>query len=137
MVDLLKKCMYMNTPSAAKFTGSALILTGLAGYYLTGAASITALIPAFLGLLIGIFGYMAATRPLAKKHFMHGAALVALLGIIGTATAIPALFQVIGGADTGNNAAVISRSVTAVICIVFLAITVKSFIDARKEQKIA
>lgn len=126
----------MNVPSIAKFAGSALIIVGLIGYYATGAASITALIPAFLGLLLGIFGYMAAARPAARKHFMHGAALVALLGIIGTITAIPDLFTVIGGGDTGNNAAVVSRSITAVICTVFLAITVKSFVDARKSQKI-
>lgn len=125
----------MNVPSISKFTGAALIIVGLAGYYLTGAASLTALIPAYLGFLLGIFGYFASIRPHLKKHMMHGSAIVALLGIIGTLTAIPDFFTVISGGDVPNPAAVVSRTITAVICIVFMVIAVKSFIDARKNRE--
>lgn len=125
----------MNVPRITVIIGSLLIIIGVGGYYLTGAASMTALIPAFLGLLLGLFGYLALIKPASKKHFMHGAAMIGLLGIFGTITAIPDFFTVLGGGEVANAGAVIARTLTAVLCIIFMIIAVKSFIDARKERE--
>jgi len=43
-------------PSVTIALGVVLIILGLAGYFLTGAVSVTALIPAFFGLVLAVAG---------------------------------------------------------------------------------
>ena len=47
--------------------GVALIVLGLAGYFLTGAASFTALIPAVFGVIIALLGLVARDES-KRKH---------------------------------------------------------------------
>ena len=67
-----------------------LILLGVGGYAAASAgvmgakASPTALIPAVVGILIGICGVVALRESL-RKHAMHGAVLVGLLGCLAGA----------------------------------------------------
>ena len=62
--------------------GMLLTLLGLAGYFLTGASSPTALIPAIFGVLLLVLGFLAHFEA-ARKHAMHAAATVALVGCGG------------------------------------------------------
>ena len=62
--------------------GMLLTLLGLAGYFLTGASSSTALIPAIFGVLLLVLGFLARSEA-ARKHAMHAAATVALVGCGG------------------------------------------------------
>lgn len=59
--------------------GAVLTLLGIAGYALTGAASLTALIPSLVGVLILACGLLARQEKL-RRHAIHGALAVALLG---------------------------------------------------------
>lgn len=120
----------MNMPRII-FTFSAIfILLGVGAYVGTGAQSWTALIPAILGVLL------AGAGAISLKHLKHGghvAAMLGLLGFLGTAkslTKIPALFS--GGLERPEAVAV--QAVFAVLCLIFLALCVKSFIDARKAR---
>jgi hypothetical protein len=106
---------------------AALIAVGVIGYIATDRQSATALIPAFLGLLLLAFGW-SAKNDAYRKHAMHGAAAVALLGVLGT---IGGLIRLLGGMTTP---AAISQSLTAILTGTLLALCIKSFIDARKRR---
>ena len=102
------------------------------GYGLSnGNASLTALIPGAFGIFLIVFGAAARQREDLSKHLMHGAVLVGLLGFLATASSflkIPALLA--GTAE--RPAAVVTQLTMAVICLMFVVLCVKSFIDARR-----
>lgn len=124
-------------PSTSIFFGFLLILLGVFGYgygMLNGNASPTALIPAIFGVLLIVFGALARSRENLRRHLMHAAVVVGLLGFLATVSSffkIPALLA--GTAE--RPAAVITQALMAVICLVFVILCVKSFIDARKQVK--
>ena len=123
-------------PSTSIFFGFLLILLGAGGYVYgmaNGNASPTALIPAVFGVLLIIFGVLARSKENLRKHLMHGAVLVGLLGFLATVGSflkIPALLA--GTAE--RPAAVITQLTMAVICLAFVILCVKSFIDARRNR---
>jgi hypothetical protein len=113
--------------------GVALIVLGLAGYFLTGATSLTALIPAAFGLVIALAGVIARDER-KRKHAMHAAVVVALLGFLGS---IRGLLQ-IGGVFDGTAArpaAVVSQTIMALLTLGYIAIAVRSFIRARASRQ--
>jgi hypothetical protein len=116
--------------------GVALILLGLIGYSATGAASVTALIPAFFGVVLGALGWLSRDDK-RRKLVMHIAVVVGLLGFAGSVSGIPKLMRMVGGAEIARPAAAISQSIMAVLTGVFVALCVKSFIDARRNPPAA
>ena len=66
---------------------------------------------------------------------MHAAAAIALIGILGTASALLRLPDLLTGALVPRRPAVIARASMAIILIVYLAVSVKSFVDARVRRK--
>lgn len=114
--------------------GVVLIVVGLVSYFATGAASWTALIPAIFGLLLLMFGMIARNENM-RKHAMHGAAVIGLLGFLGSVSGIWQLFKMMGGEAVDRPEAAIARAIMAVICLAFVALTVKSFIAARVLKK--
>jgi hypothetical protein len=106
---------------------AALIVIGVVGYVVTDRQSATALIPAFLGLLLLAFGLLARNEGY-RKHAMHAVAAFALLGLLGT---IGGLIRLLGGTTTP---AAISQGLTAILTGALLALAVKSFIDARRRR---
>ena len=118
--------------------GSALIIIGLFGYFYYPAHSPTALIPAGFGLGI-ILSAMLARKEEMRKHGMHLAAFLGLLGALGGwAMVIKGLAS--GGGDAANNAdtdadgRVLMQSLMAAICTIFVLLCIKSFTAARKSQ---
>lgn len=90
----------------------------------------TALIPAFVGGPLLILGLLALQEHL-RKHAMHAAAAVGLLGFLGGAA------DLLRRSFTGKlewGAPVVSGALMAVLCAVFVGLCVKSFIDARRAQ---
>jgi hypothetical protein len=117
-------------PSTAIGCGLSLILIGIAGYVwgmLGGKASVTALIPAFFGLVIALLGAFARSNDSLRKHLMHGALLVALLGFI-----IPAYRLLSMGGGLSLTPAVVSQAAMALICLIFLIFGIQSFVSARR-----
>lgn len=114
--------------------GVALIVLGLAGYVLTGMASVTALIPAFFGIVIALAGLVARDER-KRKHAMHAAVAVALIGFLGS---IRGLLQ-IGGVFDGTAArpaAVISQSIMAVLTFGYVIVAIRSFVAARAARNV-
>ena len=117
-------------PSTAIGCGLALILVGIAGYVwgmLDGKASVTALIPAFFGLVIALLGAFAKSNESLRKHLMHGALLVALIGLV-----IPAYRLISMGDKLSLTPAVVSQAAMALLCLIFLVLGIQSFVNARR-----
>ncbi len=113
--------------------GVILIALGVVGYVATGQQSPTALIPAAFGVLLFICGVLARKEHL-RKHVMHAAAALGVLGFLGSVPGLLKVFTLLGGGEVERPAAVISQSLMAVCMLIFVALCVKSFIDARRAR---
>jgi len=113
--------------------GVVLIILGVAGYFGSDMVSLTALIPAAFGLLLVIFGAMAKDDK-RRKMAMHIAVTVGLLGFLGTVPGLVKLGALLSGGDVARPMAVIAQSIMAVLMAVYVAMCVKSFIDARRSR---
>ena len=123
----------MNMPKITIAYAVTLILLGIIGYFVTGMVSVTALIPMFFGLPMMVLGMMAK-NPGRRKHFMHVAAALGLLGFLGSARGLGGFFTLIGGGEVARPGAVISQTIMAILSLIFVLLCVKSFIDARKNR---
>jgi hypothetical protein len=114
--------------------GVILTLLGVIGYFASGGASATALIPAGFGVLFMILGLIARNQA-RRKHAMHGAAVLALVGLAATFTGALKAFTLMGGGTVERPQAVIAQGVMALLCLVFLIFAIRSFIQARRTPK--
>jgi hypothetical protein len=120
-------------PSTTIALGVALIVLGLAGYVLTGAVSLTALIPAGFGVLLLLAGLLARDDR-RRMHAMHAAVLVALVGFFGSFRGLLGLGTVFDGTAV-RPAAIVAQSIMAVLTLAYIVIAVRSFIQARKARR--
>ena len=120
-------------PNTAIWFGRILVLIGIIGYaygIYGGNASVTAFIPAAFGIILMALGHIAVAKEDLRKHLMHAAVIVALLGFI-----LPAGRLVSKLADLTLSAAVVSQVAMALVCLIFVVLAVQSFIAARKERE--
>jgi uncharacterized membrane protein (DUF373 family) len=118
--------------STAIFSGAILMLIGLIGYLYgsrQGPGSYTALIPAAFGVVILLCGVIGAAKESLRKHVMHVAVAVALLGFIMIVARLAMQLN-----SLTMSAAVISQLLTAIVCLVFVLAGVSSFARARRER---
>ena len=99
----------------------------------TGEVSPTALIPAGVGAVLVVCGLFAFNEKL-RKHAMHAAAMVGLIGAAGGL--VPATRQALKpDVEFDPNApAVRTGLLMTIVCVVFVTMCVKSFIDARRQR---
>ncbi len=116
-----------------------LIVDGVIGYLLgqpnpeTGNVSKTALIPIFFGLPIFFCGLIARNEKF-RKHAMHLAVMIGFLGFIGAGMRVPKSIVALNENPDGSPLALISQTVMAIVCLVFVILCVRSFIQARKAK---
>ncbi|MDP9120834.1 MAG: hypothetical protein M3O15_05595 [Acidobacteriota bacterium] len=113
--------------------GLVLCALGLGGYFGTGQTSKTALIPLLLGVLVLVCGFLARRERL-RRHAMHGAALLGLLGVLGPLRVLPRMLTLLGGGSVPHPAAVTAQAVLLLLSAVFLALCIRSFIAARRAR---
>lgn len=113
--------------------GISLMIIGIAAYFMSRAASVTALIPAFFGLPIFLLGLLARNEKW-HRYAMHSAVLLAFLGFLGSVMGVPKLFILIQGGEVARPLAAIIQSVMAFLCTIFIILGIKSFIDARRAK---
>ena len=115
--------------------GLLLIALGVGGYFGTGRASLTAMIPAIPGVLFILLGVMARDARY-RMHAMHAAAALALAGFVAMIPGgLVPLVKWAGGTEPARPAAVISRSIMAGLMLLFVVICVRSFISARRARR--
>ena len=121
-------------PFISIICGTLLTLIGAVGYIYgltTEKASVTALIPAFFGVVLFILGLLANAKENLRKHLMHAAIVVALLGFI---MPVGRLVSKLG--DLTMSAAVVSQIAMSAVCLVFVILAVKSLVVARRDRAV-
>lgn len=118
-------------PNLTFLVGALLVVLG--GYAYTGSAtrSPMALIPALLGLAFIVLAFLAGRESL-RKHAMHAAAALSLLGIVaGLGPVVMARTRPVPPLMVRTTATM------AVLCAVFLFFAVRSFVAARRARTAA
>ncbi len=90
---------------------------------------VSAASPAFVGLPIALAGLLSLAAPGARKHAMHLAAVLALLGVVGGFVPV-----VLRKFDVNTTAVQVGLGMTG-LSAVFLFLCVRSFIAARKARQ--
>jgi putative Ca2+/H+ antiporter (TMEM165/GDT1 family) len=121
----------------AIFIGVLLTLLGLITYFaavfgwIAAHPSPTALIPCAAGVLLILLGILAL-RPAMRKHAMHAAAII---GLLGTIAPLGRLIPVAIHNGLIVSAAVVSQILMSLLCAIFLILCVRSFITARRQRR--
>ena len=114
-------------------TGAVVTVIGIVAYIASGASSLTALIPAALGILLVIAG-LISRKEAAHRHAIHAALAVALVGLAGTLMNVLKLGELLWG-TAERPIAVIASTLTFVALLVYLVLGVTSFIRARRSRR--
>nr|WP_216843768.1 hypothetical protein [Phytoactinopolyspora alkaliphila] len=112
--------------------GGLLTLAGIIAYVATDAASMTALIPSAVGILIAICGFLALKEPL-RKHALHAAMVVALLGALGSLMNVAKIGDLIDGTAERPGAIIVSI-IMLVVLVGYLVLGMRSFRNARRQR---
>jgi thiol:disulfide interchange protein len=120
----------MNMPRPIFIYAFSFILLGVGAYLRTGMQSKTALIPAVFGVLMAGAGAWSLK---SLKHGGHAAALIGLLGFLGTAKSLFKISQLYAG-TLERPAAVMAQAAFAILCFACVVLCVRSFIDARRAK---
>ena len=119
-------------PRLVAIVGVLLILLGLVGYFVLAdpeARSVTALIPAFVGVPIFFMGLLGRKPGRVRKITMHVAMLLALLGAVAPWMRLVKAFQ--EGFELNEKTGV--QLTMSLLCLVLLVLGIRSFITARRE----
>jgi hypothetical protein len=111
--------------------GVILVVLGVVGYAATAAASLTALIPAVVGVLLLVCAAIARRGPAANRHAMHAALAIALLSALGSLRNVARLGDLFAG-TAANPAAVLVSTIMFVLLVGYLVVGVRSFVAARR-----
>lgn len=117
--------------------GVLLMLVGLVGYFGTGSAHPTALIPTWFGIALVVGGCLAVSPSEGRrKLFMHINVTIGLVGLIG---AIASALHGYGharslGIDPDYKALAAQLSM-AILLLIYVNLCVRSFIQARRSRQ--
>jgi multisubunit Na+/H+ antiporter MnhF subunit len=109
-----------------------MIALGVVAFFGTGAHAYTALIPAGFGVLALVCAGVAHRWPRARKHAIHVAMLLALVGFAGTVKGVYETGLYLGGEPVKMPRAAESKAVMCLWCGVFLVTGIRSFVAARR-----
>jgi hypothetical protein len=115
--------------------GVLLAAVGVWGYVATGSAHPTALIPLYFGLVLIVCGVLANSENAKRRMlWMHIAVTVGLLGFLGTVKSIYDAAKLLSGTVYEHPVAVEEKAGMGLLCLVFVAVCVRSFIAARRAR---
>jgi hypothetical protein len=124
------QCCGFGMPMISKGVGLVLSVWGIAAYIISDMASVTAMIPTFIGAPILLMGFLSEKMPEKRKLFMHIAAVFGVFAVIGSTR----IFSMLGG-DYGLT--FFSLLLLMVLGVFYTVVCVKSFIHARKSREAA
>ncbi|WP_348261720.1 hypothetical protein P8935_18195 [Telmatobacter sp. DSM 110680] len=114
------------------------IALGLAGYFGTGAQHVTALIPTWFGVALGVGGLLAISPSESRrKLFMHINVTIGLVGFVGGA--IEAVRGYVHAKSAGlqlDEIALASKLTMTGLLLLYVVLCVRSFIAARRSGKV-
>lgn len=113
--------------------GSLLTATGVIAWIATSMSSVTALIPAFVGVLLLVAGLIARRGEAVRRYAMHAAMAVALLGALGSLMNVAKIGSLFDG-TAERPVAIIVSLIMFVALVVYLVFGIRSFVQARKSR---
>lgn len=123
----------MNMPKVTIGFAVIFIILGVVGYFATGMVSITALIPSFFGIVLLILGLLAQSES-RRKLMMHIAVVIGVLGVGGTFTGLMKFPTYLSGGELARPEAVLTQAIMCLLSLLYVALCIKSFVDARRAQ---
>lgn len=120
----------MTVPQVAKLNGSILCAWGFIAYFIqsSDAPSITAMIPAFMGMPMLLLGFLSEINPTNKHHYMHVCMVLALLMVIGGSRVVTGLAEM-------SWLAILSHLLLIQIGVSFTVVGIRSFRYARLQRE--
>ncbi len=113
-------------PRITIVAGMALTILAVTTYIGTGMASVTALIPAFFGVPLMLLGWLAQ-RGQRRSIMMH---IAAGLGALGFLAPLSRILPSLGAFELST--AMMANIAMALICGVYVALCIRSFVEARR-----
>lgn len=120
-------------PLATIAFGLILLVASLGTYAAADEKHAIALIPAFLGLLALACGVASIIKKDLRMHFMHGAVLLALAGVLVPLFLFVRFLQETLTGDEGLK--MIRIFVTVTVSGLYLYAAIQSFVAARRKRK--
>jgi len=120
------------------FFGVLLVALGVTAYLLTDSMHRSQLAPAVLGVVLFLCGVLANTENSKRRMlWMHVAVTLGLLGFLASGAVVVMEFVWAHGEPFGEPMTVESRVAMCVVCLIFVALCVRSFIAARRGRRAA
>lgn len=123
----------------ASFTvrvGAILVVLGVASYVVTGAGSVTALIPAAIGIALGACGAVANRSRRPRSVALQVAIAIAVLGLAATIPALGRLVAMLASGPGPARPALIARASMALILLVYVGFAVRAAVgDALRTRR--
>ncbi|MBE5316198.1 MAG: hypothetical protein H4O13_12450 [Xanthomonadales bacterium] len=116
-------------PKTTLIFAALLVLLGVGAFAVSSSS--TALLPAYVGIALGTLAGFALGFNGARKHLMHVAAVVALLGSLAPAAALLIRAAQMSPLALGVNLGMLT------LCAVLLVLMVRAFIAARRAGQAA
>jgi hypothetical protein len=118
--------------------GALLCGVSLLGLLIAGkVSSPTIFIPMFVGVPLFLLGLFSELKPTLRKHLMHVAVTLGLLGALAAlGRGIPQLIKMAGGAEV-DPLPLASVWTMILLCSTYVVLCVQSFIQARRARELA
>ena len=108
--------------------GVLITLLGIIGYFATGQASKTALIPCVFGLPVICLAITAWWKPSLTKKIAIAASVIALLAFGGTVRGLGGLVILLSGGEVARPSAIIVQGMMAIASLIYLVgMLIRSF----------
>lgn len=117
-------------PEISIAVGLVFTLWGVAAYVISDMASMTAMIPMFVGGPIGLMGLLSKLNPDKRKMFMHISAMFGLLCALG-GLRLPMVIM----NDESSTLLIASHTILLVLGSIYTYLCVQSFIWIRKQRE--
>ena len=105
--------------------GVALVVLGVGAWVLTDFASITALIPAFFGILA--VGFASVGRETDRERLsVYGIGALGALAVLGSLRAVPEILAMATGGEVGSVVAVASQGTMIVLGVALVAVAARA-----------
>lgn len=114
-----------------------LIALGLVSYFGTGSQHPTALIPTWIGLALGLGGFLAISpNPGRRKLFMHINVTIGLIGFLGGAfAALQGYGQARSLGIDPDYKALGAKLALAGLMLIYINLCIRSFLAARRPKE--
>jgi uncharacterized membrane protein len=124
----------MSMTAVTGLVGAVLAVLGLVGYFASGRASLTALIPTAVGVLLLVCAYLAR-REAWHRHAIHAALVIALVGAAGSLMNVVKIADLFTGTAERPLAIVVS-TIMFVLLVAYLVLGIRSFVRARRQRSV-